>query len=114
MARAAERSANANVRTAIDVVAQLRTVNKEAHTVLDAAKAAGDGALSLQAIDRITRQIELQARLIDLIGDGPTVNILIAPEWQMVQGILMAALGPYPEARAAVAGKLMELESGGG
>src|SRR5690606_2827107 len=66
MAEVAERNAEADIRTAIDVVTQLRIVNNAALRVLKDARDAGDGALTLQATDRILKQIELQAKLIDL------------------------------------------------
>lgn len=112
MAEVAERNAEADVRTALDVKAQLRMVNDEAHAVLQAAKAAKDGGLTLQAIDRITKQIELQARLIDLISDGATVNITINPQWVELRTVIVAALEHYPEARQAVAEAIQAAERG--
>ena len=49
------------VRQAIDVVAQLRAINGASRQILEEARAAKDGELALKAIDRIHRQVELQA-----------------------------------------------------
>lgn len=112
MARVAERNEQADIRTAIDVVAQLKAINGVTLSVLQDARAAGDGALTLQATDRILKQIELQARLIDLIGDGDTINIVVNPAWVEMRTLLFGALVQHPEARLAVAEALRSIEAG--
>ncbi len=114
MAKVAERHAEADVRTAIDVVTQLRAINAAAISVLRDARDAGDGALTLQATDRILKQIELQARLIDLIQDGTTVNVVVSPQWVELRTLIVAALAEYPEARQAVAAAIAQVEGGMG
>ncbi|MGI8406324.1 MAG: hypothetical protein ACR2OE_16460 [Thermomicrobiales bacterium] len=112
LAQVVERNEQADIRTAIDVVAQLKAINGAALSVLTEARNAGDGDLALRAIDRIQRQVELQAKLIDLINDGDTVNIIIAPEWVQLRTVILAALHPYPDAAQAVAGRLVAIEGG--
>jgi len=90
-------------RQALDVLQQLRTINGAALTVLRDARAAQDGDLALKAIDRICRQIELQAKLLGDLDERPVVNVLLSPEWLVLRGQLVAALAPFPEARVAVA-----------
>ncbi len=92
-----------DVRAALDVVRQLRTINGAALTVLKEARDAGDGDLALKAIDRIHRQIELQAKLLGELDERPTVNIIVSPAWIALRGTIVAALAPYPEARLALA-----------
>ena len=94
------------VRQALDVLQQLRFINGAALLVLRDAKAAGEGELVLKAIDRVMKQIEVQARLLGDLDDRPVVNVLVTPEWQQVRAQILAALAPYPEARFAVAGAL--------
>jgi len=94
------------VRQALDVLQQLRHINAAALTVLRDAKAAGEGELVLKAIDRVLKQVELQAKLLGDLDDRPVVNVLVTPEWQQVRAQILAALAPYPEARFAVAGAL--------
>jgi hypothetical protein len=101
-----------DVRHALDVVAQLKAINEAALTVLRDARAVHDGDLALKAIDRIYRQIELQAKLLGELDDRPTLNVLVAPEWLAVRSALLEALAPYPDARAAVSGRLVALEAG--
>ncbi len=94
------------VRHALDVVKQLQAINGASMTVLAEARAAKDGDLALKAIDRIFRQIELQAKLLGDLDERPVVNVLVTPEWQALRGQIVAALGPFPEARVAVAAVL--------
>jgi len=93
-------------RQALDVLQQLKTINAAALTVLRDARMAQDGDLALKAVDRIQRQIELQAKLLGDLDERPVVNVLLSPEWAQLRGQLVAALAPFPEARVAVAAVL--------
>jgi hypothetical protein len=95
-----------DVRQALDVVQQLRHINSAALRVLQDAKAAGNGDLVLKAVDRVMKQVEVQARLLGDLDDRPQVNVLVSPEWLQLRTTILAALQPYPEARVAVAGAL--------
>jgi hypothetical protein len=112
MADVAERNAEADIRTAIDVVAQLKAINGVALNVLKEARNVGDGELALKAIDRIQKQIELQAKLIDLINDGDTVNIIVNPQWLQLRTVILKTLQSHPEARSALAEALRAVEGG--
>lgn len=101
-------------RHAIDVMQQLKAINAACLEVLAKARAAEKHTTLLGAVDRIHRQIELQARLLGELQDGQTVNVLVAPEWHQVRLVVVNALRPYPEARAAVAGALNALPAGTG
>lgn len=111
MVKAAEAE---DVAHAIDVVRQLRDINKAALAVLTDARKDRDGELSLKAIDRIQRQIELQAKLLGELSDAPQVNVLVAPEWLTIRSTLVSVLAPFPEARAALSGALLKLEATSG
>lgn len=102
-----------DVREALDVVAQLRAINGASLNILKEARASGANGLALQAVDRVHKQIELQAKLLGELDERPVINILMAPEWLVVRAALFSALQPYTEARAAVAGALLQLEAGG-
>lgn len=71
--------------------------------MLRQARADGKHAILLQAVDRIARQIELQARLPGQIQDAQTVNVAVLPEWHGIRQTVLEALRPYPDARLAVA-----------
>lgn len=97
------------VGQALDVVQQLKAINAACLEILQRARTDGEHALSLKAVDRIHRQIELQARLLgELQETGPQVNVLVAAEWQQIRVQIFQALEPYPEARAAVSEALVE------
>jgi uncharacterized membrane protein YccC len=102
-----------DIGQALDVVRQLQAINGACLEILQKSRASGKDTISLGAVDRIHRQIELQARLLGELQDGQTVNVLIAPEWHQVRLVVVNALRPYPDARAAVAQALSTLPAGG-
>ena len=87
---------------AIDAVQQLRAINAACLEVLRQARADGKHSILLRAVDRIARQIELQAKLLGQIQEGTTVNVAVLPEWHGIRQSVLEALHPYPEARMAV------------
>lgn len=95
-------------RHAIDVVQQLRAINAACLEVLREARSNHQPLILLRAVDRIARQIELQAKLLGQIQEGPTVNVAILPEWHGLRQVVLEALMPFPEARLAVANALRQ------
>lgn len=110
MIEAAERTVEADIRVAIDVVAQLKIINGAAIQVLRDARATNNGDLALKAIDRIQRQLELQAKLIGDLSDGATVNVVVSPQWVELRTMVLTTLQDHPEARAAVAEAITRTE----
>jgi hypothetical protein len=97
------------MRVALDVVGQLKAANEAVWEVFNEAKDEGNRADRLWAVDRIQKQLVLQAKLLGDIGGFKTqVNILIAPQ---VQQVILSALDPYPQARVAVAEALRGIEA---
>ena len=94
------------------MVGQLRAINNVTLHVLKEARDARNHDIALKAVDRVQRQLELQAKLLGDLDERPVVNILVAPQWIAVRSRLMRALEPYPEARAATAAALLEVECG--
>ena len=66
--------------------------------------------LGAQTVRR--RPLELQVKLLGELDERPIVNVLVSQEWVQVRLALLGALQPYPDARAAVTGRLAELEAG--
>jgi hypothetical protein len=99
---------------ALDVVRQLKAINGACLEILQKSRASGKDTVSLGAVDRIHKQIELQARLLGELHEGQTVNVLVAPEWHQIRLVVVQALHPYPEARAAVAQALAALPAAAG
>lgn len=98
-----------DVAHAIDVVGQLKAINAAALAVLADARKRGDGELALKAIDRVQRQVELQAKLVGELDERPQITLVTAPEWLQVRTVLLDALRNYPDARSAVAARLLAL-----
>jgi hypothetical protein len=88
---------------ALDGVRQLQAINAACLEILQKSRASGKDTVSLGAVDRIHRQIELQARLLGELQDGQTVNVAVLPEWHGIRDKVVAALRPFPEAGIAVA-----------
>ena len=101
-----------DVAQAIDVVKQLKAINGASLAVLKEARERRDGDLALKAVDRIQKQIELQAKLLGELDERQTVNILVAPEWLAARAAVLGALRPHPAARLAVAEALAALGGG--
>lgn len=97
---------------ALDVIKQLRAINGASLRILHEAQQGQDPQTALKAVDRIQRQIELQAKLLGDLDDRPQVNVIVSPEWVSIRGEILVALRPYPEARQAVAARLVALEGG--
>jgi len=95
---------------ALDVVRQLKAINGAAVAILAEARRTRDHDTALKAIDRIQRQLELQAKLLGEISDQPVVNVMLSTEWLQVRAAMLAALAPYPQARQDVAAALVALE----
>ena len=66
--------------------------------------------LVLKTAARLQPQIELLAKLIGELDERPQVNIFVSPEWVAIGTAVLEPLAPYPEVRAAVAERLLQLE----
>ncbi len=91
-----------DVRQAIDVVKQLKAINGATLAILKEARADKNGELALKAVDRIQRQLELQAKLLGELQQEGTINVTVSPEWLTLRAVVIAALHPYPDAAQAV------------
>ena len=94
----------AEVARADDLLGQVRGLHETTLGILAKAERAGELRTALGAIREARGNLELLAKLLGEIDDRPQVAVLIASaEWQATRARLVAALLPYPEARAAVA-----------
>jgi len=96
---------------ASDLLTEVRALRRKAYSLLLKAEAAGDIRTALAGVREARACLELLGEMEGEIDRRPIVNVLVAPEWVAVRSALMAALLPYPEARAAVAGRLVALEA---
>ena len=91
-----------DVSQAIDVIKQLKAINGATLAILKEARDEGNGELALKAVDRIQRQLELQAKLLGELQQEGTVNVTISPEWVAIRAVILTAISPYPEAAKAI------------
>lgn len=80
----------------------------------DNAEAAGQAGIALSAGAQIRANIELLAKLTHELDTRPTtvINLQNSAEWIELRSVILAALMQFPEARKAVAGRLLQLEAG--
>src|SRR5215468_10622328 len=80
---------------------------------LDAAEEYNDAGMLTRVASQLHQNLEITGKLLGDLGVSSTnvTNILIAPQYISLRVELVKALAPFPEARAAVAQALNELES---
>jgi len=98
------------VSRADDLLDQVRGLQDRVLTILGKAENSGELRTALGAIREARRNLELLAKLLGELDERPQVNILVSPEWIAVRAAVLEALTPHPEARAAVARRLLQLE----
>jgi hypothetical protein len=104
-AKDAEEAARAD-----DLLEQVRDLQGRALDILGRAEKAGDLRIALAAISQARGNLELLGKLAGDLDERPVVNVLVSGEWVAIRTAMMDALSLFPEARAAVAQSLMELE----
>ena len=109
MALAAEAAEMAH---ADDLLGQVRRLQARVLTILDRTESTGDLRTALGAIREARGNVELLAKLLGHLNDAPQVNVMVSPEWLSVRAVILAALATFPEARAAVAERLLAIEAG--
>jgi len=96
-----------NITSADALLARLEEEAGFVRDMREAASAEGDIELALKAVDRALKCVDLYAKIRGLIQTQPQVNlqqvnIYDNPEWVELRTLIITALDPYPEARAAV------------
>jgi hypothetical protein len=81
----------------------IRQTDKLLRELTDDKSPKKDVALALLTIDRATKQVEVMHRITEKVQNQIlNINIINLPEWKQLLTRLLKALGPYPEAQAAV------------
>ncbi|NLF78723.1 MAG: helix-turn-helix domain-containing protein [Chloroflexi bacterium] len=85
-----------------------------AETLFAAASEEGKGAQALNVLKELRALLELLGKASGELDTRPVtvVNLQASPEWLELRAAMFAALQPYPDARAAVSSRLLELEAG--
>ena len=106
----AKAQAAAEIVRAEDLLGQVRALERKAETLLARAEHEGDLRTALLGVREARSCLELLAKLLGELDERPQVNLLVNPEWLRVRDLLLDALAPYPDARAAVAARLGRME----
>jgi hypothetical protein len=86
-----------------DLIRHMRGLQGKTLKLLEEAEAAGDLGTALRGVREARGNIELLARLRQLIDSQPqTVNLTISSEWLELRTVIVNALESFPEARAAL------------
>jgi hypothetical protein len=102
----------AEVTRAGALLARLERLLDMAEGLLAKAAREGDYRTALGGVGQARACLELLLEAEGRVDRRPTVNILVSPEWLAVRSALLAALAPYPDARAAAAERLLAMEAG--
>ena len=107
----------AELATSEEILKEIKDHHTEAKGLLLAAKNSGDLKTALLGIDKALRCLELMAKIQGQIKEQPQINLELniyqSRQWEAVGEALATILGPYPELRREVSGRLLELARGG-
>jgi hypothetical protein len=101
-ARLAQAHEAQEISQADDLLTQLRDLQARTLAILGKAELVVDLRTALQAIREARGNLELLGKLAGELQQEGTVNIVVNAEWIQLRGAILVALGPYPEARAAL------------
>ena len=92
----------AEVVQADNLLEQVRDLQQSTLNILAEAEQAKQCRTALGAIREARGNLELLAKLLGELDDGPTVNVLISLEWLELRALIVGALEPYSDARESV------------
>lgn len=103
------------LENAANLFDQLKEIRHEAATLLDKAASSNDHKAAVGYLRELRGQIHLMAEIEGKIKavnvNFAQINIYQSPEWVKVGEVLAEILQPYPELKAKVAARLLELAS---
>jgi hypothetical protein len=92
-----------------DLLGQVKNLLQEAKDITTDAKTLGDLKTALMGIGRIKDLLELLLKVSGELEQKTEVNILINPQFQAVQAVLLRELEPYPDIRCRIVDALSEV-----
>ena len=112
-ALAAMRTAEQDDRRA-SLLDRIEGLIDRAETLYHAASEEGKASQALAVLKELRGLLELLGKASGELNERPevTINLLASPEWLGVRDAVFGALTAFPSARAAVSGRLLELEAG--
>jgi len=109
-AQLAAASAAQEVARADTLLGQVQSLRDRALSLLDRAERDGDVRAAVVALRETRATIELLAKLAGELQEAAVVNIVASPDWCRIRTVLLSALAPFPDARAAAAAALLAAE----
>lgn len=105
---------DAAVLSAGFIVGELERLLTRTDGIIEDARKAGDDKLALDGLNSLRQSVKLCAELAGKIQpEGTTaVHVHTSPDWLLIRAAVMDALNEFPDARAAVAGRLIALGAG--
>jgi hypothetical protein len=100
------------VAQADSLLERVEGLYKRTETILDTVEESQEWGLALSAIRECRSNLELLGRVTKELESAPTLNLTLNPEYLEVRAIIVQALGPYPDARQAVADALAAHDGG--
>jgi hypothetical protein len=100
------------VADADDLLRQAGALRSKAMSLLLKAEQAGDYRTALAGVREARGCLELLGKLQGQLSDGANINVIVAPAWIELRAVIMDALQAFPEARTAVAARLLAVEDG--
>jgi hypothetical protein len=107
----AQAQAAGEVAQADTLLGQLQQLQADARRIGKKAEDGGDYRAALAGVRELVRIVELTAKMVGELDERPVVTLVTAPEWLVVRAALLEALQRHPEARTAVAARLLALEA---
>lgn len=99
--------------TADNLLARVNDLQRQAQAIKDKALETGDLKTALAGIRELTRLTNLFGKLCGELSSQPVVNVLVSPDYVHAKTVIMDALEPWPDARAAAAAALLEVDARG-
>jgi hypothetical protein len=92
---------------------RVETLIERAETLYTAATEEGKAQQALAVLKELRGCLELLGKASGELDTRPqvTVNLMSSPEWLNVRAVIFSALAGYPDARACVSGRLLEIEA---
>lgn len=84
-----------------DLFAALEELRAETREVLELVRGK-NSEMTLKAVARLEKQLELQAKLLGLLQESTTINVHLSPEWVQLRTSILRTLEPFPDARLAL------------
>ena len=107
LARDAERTARAD--TLLD---RLEALQSRTEAILEEVDGTDLYFARLGAIREMRRNLELIGEVTKELDRTPILNVHLSPEWLQLRSLIVGALAPHPEAKAAVLAAVSEVGNG--